>query len=47
MCIRDRDNAVERIGEATELAGQSGAALEEIVATVEGLLGSVLWPAIN
>ena len=29
------DNAVERIGEATELASQSGAALEEIVATVE------------
>ena len=29
------DQAVERIGEATELAGQSGAALEEIVATVE------------
>ena len=29
------DNAVERIGEATELANQSGAALEEIVATVE------------
>ena len=29
------DNAVERIGEATELASRSGAALEEIVATVE------------
>ena len=29
------DNAVERIGEATELANQSGAALQEIVATVE------------
>ena len=29
------DQAVERIGEATELASQSGAALEEIVATVE------------
>ena len=29
------DQAVERIGEATELAGQSGAALEEIVTTVE------------
>ena len=29
------DNAVERIGEATELASQSGAALQEIVATVE------------
>ena len=29
------DNAVERIGEATELASQSGAALEEIVGTVE------------
>ena len=29
------DNAVEHIGEATELASQSGAALEEIVATVE------------
>lgn len=29
------DNAVLRIGEATELANQSGAALEEIVATVE------------
>ena len=29
------DNAVERIGEVTELANQSGAALEEIVATVE------------
>ncbi len=29
------DNAVQRISEATELANQSGAALEEIVATVE------------
>lgn len=29
------DNAVQRIGEATDLANQSGAALEEIVATVE------------
>ncbi len=29
------DNAVERISEANELASQSGAALEEIVATVE------------
>ena len=29
------DNAVERIGEANELASRSGAALEEIVATVE------------
>ncbi|MFG6375194.1 MAG: MCP four helix bundle domain-containing protein [Desulfovibrio sp.] len=29
------DNAVVRIGEATELANQSGAALEEIVSTVE------------
>ena len=29
------DNAVERIGEATELAGRSGEALQEIVATVE------------
>ena len=29
------DQAVERIGEANELASQSGAALEEIVATVE------------
>ncbi len=29
------DNAVECIGEATELASRSGAALEEIVATVE------------
>lgn len=29
------DNAVSRISEATELANQSGAALEEIVATVE------------
>lgn len=29
------DNAVARISEATELANQSGAALEEIVATVE------------
>ena len=28
------DNAVERIGEANELASRSGAALEEIVATV-------------
>ena len=29
------DNAVERIGEGTELANQSGRALQEIVATVE------------
>ncbi|WP_303174605.1 methyl-accepting chemotaxis protein, partial [uncultured Desulfovibrio sp.] len=29
------DNAVERIGEATELANRSGQALQEIVATVE------------
>ena len=29
------DQAVERIGEATELAGRSGRALEEIVSTVE------------
>ncbi|MFR8276355.1 MAG: methyl-accepting chemotaxis protein [Desulfovibrio fairfieldensis] len=29
------DQAVERIGEATELAGRSGQALEEIVSTVE------------
>ena len=29
------DNAVERISEANELASQSGAALQEIVATVE------------
>lgn len=29
------DNAVQRISEATDLANQSGAALEEIVATVE------------
>jgi methyl-accepting chemotaxis protein len=29
------DNAVERIGEATELANQSGHALQEIVATAE------------
>ena len=35
------DNAVERIGEATELASQSGAALEEIVATVEATADQV------
>ena len=35
------DQAVERIGEATELAGQSGAALEEIVATVEATADQV------
>ena len=29
------DNAVERIGEATELANQSGQALQKIVTTVE------------
>ena len=35
------DNAVERIGEATELASQSGAALQEIVATVEATADQV------
>ncbi|AMD90468.1 methyl-accepting chemotaxis protein [Desulfovibrio fairfieldensis] len=35
------DQAVERIGEATELAGQSGAALEEIVTTVEATADQV------
>ena len=35
------DQAVERIGEATELASQSGAALEEIVATVEATADQV------
>ena len=35
------DNAVERIGEATELASRSGAALEEIVATVEATADQV------
>ena len=34
-------NAVERIGEATELASRSGAALEEIVATVEATADQV------
>ena len=33
--LRETDDAVERIGEANELASRSGAALEEIVATVE------------
>ena len=35
------DQAVERIGEATELASRSGAALEEIVATVEATADQV------
>ena len=35
------DNAVERIGEANELASQSGAALQEIVATVEATADQV------
>ncbi|EQN50808.1 hypothetical protein HMPREF0326_05669 [Desulfovibrio sp. 3_1_syn3] len=35
------DNAVERIGEATELASRSGAALQEIVATVEATADQV------
>ena len=35
------DNAVERIGEATELASRSGAALAEIVATVEATADQV------
>ena len=35
------DNAVERIGEATTLASRSGAALEEIVATVEATADQV------
>ena len=35
------DKAVQRIGEATELASQSGAALEEIVATVEATADQV------
>ena len=35
------DQAVERIGEANELASQSGAALEEIVATVEATADQV------
>ena len=35
------DNAVECIGEATELASRSGAALEEIVATVEATADQV------
>ena len=35
------DSAVERIGEATELASQSGQALQEIVATVEATADQV------
>ena len=35
------DKAVQRIGEATELASQSGAALQEIVATVEATADQV------
>ena len=35
------DNAVERIGEANELASRSGAALQEIVATVEATADQV------
>ena len=35
------DQAVERIGEATELAGRSGAALEDIVTTVEATADQV------
>lgn len=35
------DEAVQRIGEATELAGQSGRALQEIVATAEATADQV------